>query len=732
MVLVGALAVVGAPPEVAHAVPVAQVVDEGSTFVPVAPLRVLDTRTGTGTGGQVGPVESGITLDLSARLPSSATAVVVNVTVTQPSVATVVRVAPDDLSFPDVSHLSLVAGETRAGQVTVALPRSGERRIALHNNAGSVHLVADLAGYYTADAASRFTATPPTRVLDTRASAPVGPAATVQVDLSGRVPATATSVTFNLTGTGSTTSTFVTAYPSGVTRPTASSLNLAAGQTTPNLVTVSLGTNRRVALYNAFGSVHLIVDLAGYYAPDRGDRFFPVTPIRTVDTRGEGGPLGPGGTRDVDLAGRIAATASAAVVTVTGTNPTTSTYVTAYPAGATRPLASTVNLQPRRDTTNSAAVALGTGARMTLYNHSGSTNLLVDLAGFFATPPPCSQDCLYAWGGDFGYGPTPTRRPWLSDVISVEASARNAYALRADGTVWAWGNNGGGELGTGTTGGSSAVPLQVTGLTAVTAIAAGHDTGYALRSDGRVWAWGRLRDNVYRNVPTEVLGLGSVTAIAASSRSAHALRSSGTVWTWGGNSFEPVQVAIPLPDNTRITAIAAGTYDTAYALRSDGTVWSWGHNSKGETGTGSTPHTVATPTRVTGLTDVVTIAGGTYNGYAVTADGTVWAWGENLDGQLGNGSQCPSPDLNTCWVGVPVQVSALTDAVTIDSIYRTTIAIDAEGTVWTWGNNGPEGNLGNGTSCDAICRQRTPAPTTLTGVSDIAAGGLGHYAIASS
>jgi alpha-tubulin suppressor-like RCC1 family protein len=722
--------------------PVVPVVDEGSAFVAVAPLRVLDTRSGIGNGGQAGPVAAGVFLDLSAYVPSSATAVVVNLTGTQPSAATTVLAAPSNANVADTANLSLVAGETRAGQATVALPRTGERRIYLANGSGSVHLIVDLEGYYTTDTASRFTPTPPARVLDTRTSSPIGPASTVQVDLSGRVPATATSVTFNLTGTSPSVSTYVTAYPSGATRPTASSLNLAAAQTTPNLITVPLGTDRRVTLYNAFGSVHVIVDLAGYYATDRGDRFFPMTPARVLDTRSAGGALGPGSTRDVGLAGRIAATASAAAVTVTGTGTTTSTYVTAYPAGASRPLASTVNLLPQRDTTNSAAVALGDGARMTLYNHSGSTQLLVDIAGFFANPIPCTHDCLYGWGGDLRYGLTPARRPWLSGITSVDASYHTAYALRGDGTVWAWGDNQYGQLGAGSTGGSSTVPLQVTGLTDVTAVVAGTWAGYALRSDGRVWAWGsnnagQLGFDASSNnsdVPIQVAFLGSVTAIAASNQAAYALRSDGSVWTWGdtGSSsgdIVPHRVALPLPDNTRITAIAASLSDTIFALRSDGTIWAWGSNNRGQTGTGSTSYLVRTPAQVVGLTNAVAIFAGTGNGYAVTADGNVWAWGDNTSGNLGNGSRCPDPDLTTCKSTIPVQVSGLTDVVTIDSVHSTTIAARTDGTVWTWGRNDDQGNLGNGPSCDSVCHQRTPTPASITGVSDIAAGGLGHFAV---
>lgn len=762
LVVVVVLAVFGPSPAQAEPVAVTQAVDEGSTFVPNAPVRVLDTRTGVGTGGVVGPVRHGLFLDLTARLPASTTAVVLNLTGTQPTVDTRVEVSPTDGNLPDIATLHLVAGETRANQVTVKVNRlaSGERKVFLYNrdHTGTVHLVADLAGYYTGDAGARFTSVAPRRMLDTRTTAPVGPASTVAVNLSGVLPASATAVTVNLTGITPTSGTYVTAYPSGTARPTASSLNLAAGRITPNLVTVAVGADRRITLYNNTGRVHLVVDLAGYYSSDRGDRFFPVSSARATDTRTAGGALGAGGSRVVDLASRIPTTATAAVLNLTGT-PTTSTYVTAYPAGGSRPLASNLNLAPARDTANGAVVALGTGARLTLYNNTGSTHLLVDVAGFFAGPVSCADECLHGWGGDLAYGLTPARRPWLSGLTAVAATHRTAYALRSDGTVWSWGSNQDGQLGTGATGGDSPVPLRVTGLTGVTAVAAGSWAGYALRSDGTVWAWGGGEAGQLghggvwdSNVPVQVWRLTDVTAIAASHQTAYALRADGTVWAWGNDVWDglgggtcpsgqtcpphtPVRVALPLPAATTITAIAAGNSETAYALRSDGTMWAWGRNWYGETGTGAPPRTSVLPTRVVGLTDVVTIGAGSENGYAVTADGRVWSWGTDHWGALGTGAPCTEPEL--CRTNVPVAVTGLTAPVAIDGTSGTTLALAADGTVWAWGRNAENGNLGNGTSGECVslpypesCRQPTPTRTTITGATAVASGGLGQFALA--
>ncbi|MDX3657618.1 hypothetical protein PV646_09915 [Streptomyces sp. ID05-26A] len=762
VVLVGTLVLVGVQTTAAQAQPAPaaqQAVDEGTTFVPMAPRRVLDTRNGTGNGGSTQPVEHGLQLNLSGTLPATATAVVLNLTGTQPTADTYIRVSPVNYNVPNISNLNLVTGETRANQVTV--PVAADQKIYLFNNVGTTHLIADVAGYYTRDTTgARFATTPPTRVIDTRQTSAVGPGASIDVSLAALLPSSARSVTFNLTGTEPTASTHVTAHPTGSPRPDASSLNLSPGQTSPNLVTVSLGTDRKVTLYNNLGNTHLIVDVVGYYATDRGHRFFPVAPVRTYDTRTEtAGPPGPGQSRAVDLAKRIAPTAAAAVLNLTAAAPTSDSFITAHSSNIARPATSNLNLTAGRDTANGAVVALQNDAWINLYNNQGRTELIVDIAGFFGTPAPCEADCLYGWGGyETGYGPTPARRPWLSGITSVDTSAYNTLALKSDGTVWSWGENGYGQLGTGGTGGRSTVPLRVHALTGVTAVAAGTWTNYALKSDGTVWAWGwneaRQLGTEYSgdsNTPLQVYGLTGVTAIAASHQGAYALKSDGTVWAWGNDVWggrgngtcptgyvcppgTPLKVALPLPGGTKITAIAAGSSETGYALRSDGTAWAWGRNWAGETGTGAPPRSSVSPTQVVGLTGVVSIAGGDEVGYATTSDGKVWAWGNDYWGVLGTGTSCADPEF--CKSNVPVEVKGLTGPVTIESGGGTTLAVKPDGSVWAWGRNDDAGNLGNGTTdtCNEFpltpaCRASTPVRTTISGVRDVAASGFGMYAV---
>lgn len=396
LVTAAALALLGAAPVGAAAAP-----DEppapaaaGTRFVPMTPTRVLDTRSGIGRPGTT-PVGAGgtVTVALADKVPAHAKAVVLNVTGTETSAATYVSVYPSGVPRPAASTLNLVKGETRPNATTVMLGADGA--VTLFNFNGSVHLLADLAGYYTESATlpegvqpGAFTAISPTRVLDTRTGAKVGPGGVITLDLSTRVPASATAVTFNLTGVEATTNTFVTAWPTGAPRPTASSLNLTPAVPTPNHVTVALGQGRKVDLYNFTGSVHLIADLAGHYATDGGKLFYPALPKRVVDTRATGTTLVAGSGFEhfeTDTPDDVSAFAA----NVTGVAPTASTFITVWPAGTPRPNASVLNLVPGQVSANMTTAGLGPlpgypYRGFAVYNQAGQVDVVIDLFGHFA------------------------------------------------------------------------------------------------------------------------------------------------------------------------------------------------------------------------------------------------------------------------------------------------------------------------------------------------------------
>ena len=212
----------------------------------------------------------------------------------------------------------------------------------------------------------------------------------------------------------------------------------------------------------------------------------------------------------------------------------------------------------------------------------------------------------------------------------------------------AWGDNYYDELGDGTSGGFSDVPVRVSGLTGVTAIAAGAAHGLALLKNGTVMAWG---NNLWgqlgngtttsSNVPVRVRQLSGVSAIAAGYNFSNALLKNGTVMAWGDNeigalgngTFTSSDVPVPVIDLSNVKAVAADL-----VLLKNGTVMAWGDNSD-------------VPGPVGGLSGVTAIAAGAGHNLALLKNGTVMAWGDNSDGQLGNGTTTGSD--------VPVQVSQI-------------------------------------------------------------------------
>lgn len=254
-----------------------------------------------------------------------------------------------------------------------------------------------------------FTAVVPQRLLDTREDGVrVDAGGTVDVPVvgvqtsHGAVPASATAVVLNVTVTAGTASTDVRAYPAGTAVPVVSNLNATRGATVPNLVTVPLGAGGAVTLRNNTGSVHLIADLAGWYAPQSGDGFAPVGPGRLLDTReGAGAPVGPGGVLDLQVTGELPKTdggtvfvpadASAVVLNVTGTGGTAAaTDVRAYPRpqDATVPGSSNLNLTRGQTAASLVVVAVGDGRQVRLRNNAGQVHLLADVVGYYSPSAP--------------------------------------------------------------------------------------------------------------------------------------------------------------------------------------------------------------------------------------------------------------------------------------------------------------------------------------------------------
>jgi uncharacterized protein (DUF1501 family) len=367
-------------------------------FVGVVPARVLDTRDGTGSPVRRlgGSATRNITVLGVGGVPASGvTAVVLNMTAVSGTSASYLSVYPAGESRPGTSSLNCQAGTVVPNLVTCKVGENGQ--VSVYNRIGTIDVVADVVGYFRSAAAGRLNAQRPARILDTRdgtgwaggALPPDG-----QIDLAiigaGGVPAGATAVVLNVTATQPTAPGYLTVFPSGAGRPTASNLNFGPGDTVPNLVMCQIGSNGHVSIFNAFGATHVIADVLGYYHPSSGQRMVPISPARLMDSRTDGGGPNPlnQAARPLAVLGRGGVPAggvTAVALNVTVTQPTNDTYLTVYPTGDVPPLASNLNVMAGQTRANMVIGALGGDGTISLFNAIGQAHAIVDVVGYFTS-----------------------------------------------------------------------------------------------------------------------------------------------------------------------------------------------------------------------------------------------------------------------------------------------------------------------------------------------------------
>jgi streptogramin lyase len=393
----------GPPSTPTSAVPVM-----GGDFHPLAPARILDSRTPN--GGWTSKLTAGSPRDLQvtgthggATVPASATAVVMNVTVTGASAGSFVSTWPAGTPPPATSTLNFGPGETIANLTTTMVGAGG--RVSFANAVGAVDVVADLVGYYddgTGGGGALFTGITPTRMLDSRFLAggwaaerlPAGPGralAVRQPAAAGGVPATATAIVANVTVTNATAGSFLSVWPSGSPPPGVSTVNFAPDQTIPNLAIVKIGDDGSIMIANAVGAVHVIVDVVGYFDPTGGSTFHPLGPRRFLDTRtGQGlddGPSGPHSVRTLPIAGNASPLppgSTGMVANMTVTNGTAGSFVTVFPGDVARPNSSNLNFAPHQTIANLVTVAVPPSGVVAVSNEVGEVDLVGDLIGYYA------------------------------------------------------------------------------------------------------------------------------------------------------------------------------------------------------------------------------------------------------------------------------------------------------------------------------------------------------------
>ncbi len=328
----------------------------------------------------------------------------------------------------------------------------------------------------------------------------------------------------------------------------------------------------------------------------------------------------------------------------------------------------------------------------------------------------------------------------LPATQAISANSNHSLTVRADGTVWAWGNNDHGQLGDGTLKPAS-LPKQVKGgtgkkwLGGIKAVSAGLCHSLAVGNDGTVWAWGwndqgQLGNGTAKDshVPVQVKDssgkgrLEGIVAVSAGFSHSLALANDGTVWAWGSNTSGqlgdktatdrtlPVQVKDSSGEGKLegIVAISAGDVHSL-ALSNDGTVWAWGANNHGQLGDETTddrskPMQVKDSSGGSQLGGIKGVSAGFYHSLAVGNDGFVWAWGRNDYGQLG--------DWTTEDRSKPVQVkdspsgSQLGGIKSVSAGVYHSLALGDDGSVWAWGNN-EHGQLDDETSGDETLDDET-------------------------
>jgi alpha-tubulin suppressor-like RCC1 family protein len=321
----------------------------------------------------------------------------------------------------------------------------------------------------------------------------------------------------------------------------------------------------------------------------------------------------------------------------------------------------------------------------------------------------------------------------LGEIVEFESGLSHSIILKKDGTVWALGDNSKGQLGLGELSGTKE-PVMIEGLSDIVSVGTGIGHSLALKNDGTLWAWGdnynlQLIDNIkfpsdiedrICTIPFKVKTHSDIKTVIAGFARTLVIKNDGSVWL---HSLPPIKSSenadyiswnIEGFENIKAADIVKGHVIT---LREDGTVWSWGENVWGQLGNGTQHHhntynySYYRVTQAKGLTGIIKIAAGGVHSVALKDDGTVWTWGGNFFGEIGNNSD------QYCLQ--PYKVEGVEDIIAIDAGSNHTVALKRDGTVWIWGKN-EYGQLGIGTT---VKRVLTPVMIEgLTGVKSIKAG----------
>ena len=335
---------------------------------------------------------------------------------------------------------------------------------------------------------------------------------------------------------------------------------------------------------------------------------------------------------------------------------------------------------------------------------------------------------LWAWGynregqlgdgtaGNYHHKSTPVRVGAANDWKAISAGGEHSLAIKTDGSLWAWGSNWLGQLGDSTGGDGSEdndknIPVRIGGATDWKAISAGGEHSLAIKTDGSLWAWGwnsygQLGDGTggdeagehNKNVPTRIGDATDWKTVSAGGEHSLAIKTDGSLWAWGKNWYgslgdgidEDNNVPVRIGDAVDWKVVSAGGTWVAgghfLGIKSDGSLWAWGANEEGQLGDGTRKHK-GDPVCIGDATDWKTISAGESRSVGIRSDGSLWVWGDNYRSRLGDGMAMSK--------GTPIRIGTGIGWQTVSGGSAHSLAIKDDGSLWAWGDN-LYGELGDG------------------------------------
>lgn len=731
-----------------------------ANMVPLVPARLLETRSGPGAAtvdGQhlgVGKVtkSTSYTLDVAGRggVDPAATAVMLNVTAVFPEDLGFLTVYPCTAQPPQASHVNYFPGDVAPNSVLAKISDQGTVCVF---TLATTDIVIDVTGYVPVGGAP--VPLEPARLVETRGGPAettvdgrfegVGrarPGDTVKFEVwdRGGVPGNTEAVYLNVTAVFPDAPGFLTVYPCSASVPEVSNVNYFPGDVVPNAVLASVSDDGFVCIYSS-AAADIVADVNAYLPP--GGNRVSIEPARCADTRADGrtfdglfqgaGAIQAGGTYAITVGGRcnIAADASAAYLNVTAVLPEAPGFLTVWPCDEPRPDTSNVNYAAGEVRPNSvlSKVSLDNEGQICVYSLA-TTHIVVDANGYVPAPglfgiaditsgteSTCSlmtDTSVWCWGEGRHLGDGTTERRYdprpttVTGAVQIESGDGYTCARLANGTATCWGQNSHGQLGDGNneTYGTLFLPVVVQGLTNVIDIAAGDNHSCAITDgdddgDGdTVHCWGRndykvLGDDTTTSssTPVEVVGLPAdrdPVNVDVGNNHSCVLLDDGKVWCWGsgprlgddggpGGSGSAGRGPVEVLNIDDAVDLAAGGLHTC-VIREDTTVWCWGANSRGEIGNG-TDDVALVPEQAIGVTGATKIAAGLVTSCAALADGSAKCWGANEYGQLGDGSPATNELLPVPVIGVDYNIG------TLSTSGYTSCAALADTSAVCWGYN---------------------------------------------